>query len=151
MSGVPRPRLAFLAVALLCGAFRTSNADTGVTMTRDDHLIVDSGAVRITSDGAELELFSGRGGGILIVTSRPAGRWPFQSGDVLLASGENRLASPEAFFKLLRRAKPTDSIDVTIRRRDRLMTIAIPVSAYRCCVPPMPPAPPGTGRSRDES
>ncbi len=146
--GSPPYRLALIAGALLCGAFRAPDADSGATMIRDERPVVDGGTARIAQDGAVLELSSTGGEGVLVVTSRPARRWRLETGDVLLRAGMTRLRTPEDFFARLRRARPDGSLDVTVRRRDRPMTIVLPLSAYRCCLPPAPPAPPGAGDAR---
>ena len=105
----------------------------------------DSGTVHIVKDGSQLALGSEPAGGVRVLVSRPARRWRLETGDVLLASGATRFLGPEDFLGLLRRAKPGDSIDLTICRQGRLMTIAIPVSAYQPVLPPAPPAPPRPG------
>jgi S1-C subfamily serine protease len=79
--------------------------------------------VELVSLNADLGDYFGTKDGILVVQAPPSSSIPLKSGDVLLAIGGRRPASPSFAMRILRSYAPGDSVAIDIMRRQKRMTV----------------------------
>lgn len=78
-----------------------------------------------------------------LVLSRDASRYPaIQPGDVITAVDGKGIARPEDVFRAARGTPKGDTVQLTVRRHDKPVTLALKTPSTWLVLPPPPPAPP---------